>query len=124
MNNWYKLSKEQPIRSIDEDGAVRYTLYDKLHREDGPAYERPDGYKAWHINGQYHRDDGPALIFPNGIKYWFQHDKLHREDGPAAIDAYGHEKYYLNDKELTKEEFYSQPRQRVRNLDEFEELIQ
>ena len=32
----------------------------KLHREDGPAFERSDGYRAWYRNGQLHREDVPA----------------------------------------------------------------
>ena len=43
----------------------------KIHRDNGPAIEKSDGYKAWAINGQYHREDGPAQILSNGAeKYW------------------------------------------------------
>ena len=40
-----------------------------LHREDGPAYETTDGYKAWHINGKLHREDGPAMGVGAKIKH-------------------------------------------------------
>jgi hypothetical protein len=32
-------------------GTIWY-LNDKLHREDGPAIEYADGYKAWWLNGK------------------------------------------------------------------------
>ena len=52
------------------------------HREDGPAYESSDGYKAWYIHDKRHREDGPAVEYADGSKYWF-----------------------INDKQLTEEEF-------------------
>jgi hypothetical protein len=42
-----------------------------LHREDGPAVEGYDGYKAWYINGKRHREDGPAVEGADGSKYWY-----------------------------------------------------
>ena len=59
---------------INENGSKNYykdkqmTIY---HREDGPAIEHTDGYKAWLINGQYHREDGPAIDWPVGYKAWY-----------------------------------------------------
>jgi hypothetical protein len=54
--------EKTPVRSITEDGIVEWKLPNgPLHREDGPAYECPDGYKAWYINGLLHREDGPAI---------------------------------------------------------------
>jgi hypothetical protein len=41
------------------------------HREDGPAYERGDGYKAWYVDDLRHREDGPALIDEKGNKEWW-----------------------------------------------------
>ena len=41
------------------------------HREDGPAFIWPDGYKEWWINGKSHREDGPAVIWSNGDKEWW-----------------------------------------------------
>jgi hypothetical protein len=42
-----------------------------LHREDGPAVERSNGYKAWFLNGKRHREDGPAIEYSNGDKSWY-----------------------------------------------------
>jgi hypothetical protein len=56
----------QPIRSVREDGVVEWKLPDgNFHREDGPAHECPDGYKAWYIKGKLHREDGSAITTPN-----------------------------------------------------------
>jgi len=41
-----------------------------LHRENGPAIEDKNGYKAWYKNGKLHREDGPAVIWPGGEKEW------------------------------------------------------
>jgi hypothetical protein len=70
-------------RTVDEyDNIVYNNENGALHREDGPAFEEPDGYKAWYKNGKRHREDGPARIFSNGT-----------------------EGYYLNGKEYSKEEY-------------------
>ena len=31
----------------------------------------PDGEKCWTLKGKLHREDGPAVEYPNGEKYWF-----------------------------------------------------
>jgi len=37
---------------INKDGTKRwYNTKDQLHRTDGPAIERADGYKEWYLNG-------------------------------------------------------------------------
>ena len=58
---------------IDSNGNKFYynDNNDKLHREDGPAIEYPDGYKAWLINGNSHREDGPAVEYADGRKFWY-----------------------------------------------------
>lgn len=48
-----------------------------------------DGSKEWCLGGNYHRDDGPAFTRPNGDEYWYLRGKLHREDGPAATVSCG-----------------------------------
>lgn len=53
-----------------------------IHREDGPALDYADGYKAWYINGKRHRTDGPAIEYGDGYKAW-----------------------HLNGEQLTEEEF-------------------
>jgi hypothetical protein len=57
----------------------------KLHRDDGPAIERKDGYKAWYADGRRHRESGPAIEDPNGYKAWYREAQFHRRDGPAVI---------------------------------------
>ena len=42
------------IRNEDENGNKYYTLNGKLHREDGPAIERKNGYKAWWVHNKCH----------------------------------------------------------------------
>jgi hypothetical protein len=42
-----------------------------LHREDGPAIEYVNGYKAYYKNGLLHRDDGPAVEFAGrACSFW------------------------------------------------------
>jgi hypothetical protein len=66
-----------------------------LHREDGPAVEGCDGYKAWYINGKRHREDGPAIKWNDGYKAW-----------------------YINDKKLTEQEFLNTAKKIVVTMDE------
>jgi len=37
---------------VYNNGTTKWYLNDKLHREDGPAVECADGYKAWYLNGK------------------------------------------------------------------------
>ena len=89
---------------VHDNGAKHWTLNDKLHREDGPAYECSDGDKYWYLNGKLHREDGPAIEYANGSKSWWLNDKRHREDGPAYENADGDKSWYLNGEEVTEEE--------------------
>ena len=68
----------------------------KLHREDGPAREHPDGTKEWCLNGQRHREDGPAVEWPDGTKEWWLNGRRHRKDGPALERSDGRKAWYLN----------------------------
>jgi hypothetical protein len=45
----------------------------KLHRENNlPAVERSSGTKFWYLNGKLHRTDGPAIERFDGFnKYWY-----------------------------------------------------
>jgi hypothetical protein len=83
---------------IKEDGTqeTRLNGNGKLHREDGPAIVRTDGYRAWYLNGFLHREDGPAIEDSDGTKQWFLNGRLHREDGPAVKMSDGYEAWYLN----------------------------
>lgn len=55
----------------NNNGNGYYWLGDKLHREDGPAVERPNGTKEWWVNGKRHREDGPAFEGSNGRKQYY-----------------------------------------------------
>ena len=86
------------MKTIKENGNIEYRNAEgQRHREDGPAVERANGYKAWFLNDKLHREDGPAVEYANGTKSWFLNDKLHREDGPAIEYADGDKAWYLND---------------------------
>ena len=37
---------------IRKDGTMVWYVDDYVHREDGPAIERPNGQKLWFINGK------------------------------------------------------------------------
>ena len=63
-----------------------------------------NGDKSWYLNDKLHREDGPAYEGANGDKYWYLNDKLHREDGPAYESANGSKSWYLNGKKVTEEE--------------------
>ena len=51
-----------------------------LHREDGPAVEGYDGYKAWYINGKRHREDGPAIEWKDGRSWYLNGEKLTEQE--------------------------------------------
>ena len=72
----------------------------RLHREDGPAVERANGYRAWYINGRLHREGGPAVEYTNRDKYWYINGQFHREDGPAVEYANGVGVWYIDGKYL------------------------
>jgi hypothetical protein len=60
------------FKTVDKDGNIVYiNELGQLHREDGPAYEQPDGFKSWYLNGLCHREDGPAVERINGPKSWW-----------------------------------------------------
>ena len=61
---------------IDEYGTKRYYVNEKLHREDGPAEEYPNGDKLWYKNGYLHREDGPAAEFSDGEKIGIKMEKF------------------------------------------------
>ena len=94
--------------TVDKDKNIRFYKDEACeipHRDDGPAVEHANGYKAYCQNGKLHRDDGPAVEYANGNKYYYQNGELHRDDGPAIEFADGDKRYYLNNKHLTEAEF-------------------
>jgi hypothetical protein len=78
-----------------------------VHREDGPAIEWKDGSTEWCYYGKLHREDGPALFdAEDSCEEWWLNGERHREDGPAVIFENGTNVWYLNDKQLSKEEWF------------------
>ena len=68
---------------IDKNGGKFYYKDKEMmirHREDGPAIEDSDGYKAWFLNGKRHREDGPAVEYPEGFKAWFLNNRRYTEE--------------------------------------------
>jgi|9_EtaG_2_1085328.scaffolds.fasta_scaffold69621_1 hypothetical protein len=62
------------------------------------------GTKFWYLNGKLHREDGPAIEYPNGYKSWWLNGKRHREDGPSIEYASGTKEWWFNGKRVTEEE--------------------
>ena len=100
---------------VSDNGSVFWYKHGtkQLHRLDGPAVERADGYRAWYQNGKRHRIDGPAIEWTNGEKdnidsFWYQNGKLHRTDGPAVEWANGDKYWHIEGKELSEKEFLQQ----------------
>jgi hypothetical protein len=94
----YENAMQQPTMTVDRYGNKIWRLNGKWHREDGPAYEFPNGGKVWYLHGELHREDGPAAERADGTKEWYLHGKCHREDGPAFEGANGNKAWYLHDK--------------------------
>jgi hypothetical protein len=65
---------------INDYGTKFYYLNDLFHREDGPAFEYPDGYKSYWINGKRHREEGPAIEMANGDKFYYLNDQEYSEE--------------------------------------------
>lgn len=95
-----------PFNGVAKDdlGRCHHYRLGRLHREDGPAIEYPDGSEEWHLNGEIHREDGPALIdtFLNLVQYR-QNGKKHREDGPAVIEEGAPPEWWLFGEKHTME---------------------
>ena len=64
----------------------------------------PNGDKYWYLNGKVHREDGPAIECANVYKAWCLSGEIHREDGPALEDSYGFKSWWLKGKNVTEKE--------------------
>jgi hypothetical protein len=84
--------------TVDKNGEKRWcNQAGRAHRLDGPAIERPDGFKAWFQNGFLHRLDGPAVERKRTkYKAWYQNGLLHRLDGPAIEYGNGDKEWFKN----------------------------
>lgn len=76
-----------------------------LHRLDGPAAVRPDGWNQWFVHGVRHREDGPASEHKNGAKDWRVNGKRHRLDGPAVIRKDGSKEWWVDGQKVKAQNF-------------------
>ena len=53
------------VTEVFEDGSSteKWSVNDKLHRKDGPAYRHSSGKGDWACQEWRHRVDGPAVIY-------------------------------------------------------------
>ena len=71
------MSYKEYTLKIHDNGACEYfNKAGQRHREDGPAIECTNGYKAWYLNGWRHREDGPAVEEVDGAKFWYLNGQL------------------------------------------------
>jgi hypothetical protein len=82
---------DQPLNTLVE--IKLGTLTASIHREDGPAIDYTNGYKAWNING-----------------------KLHREDGPAVEDTDGYTEWWIDGESVTEEEFNTRMKKNTEHI--------
>ena len=62
----------EPVRTVNSEGRVEWrTDEGYLHREGGPAVEKPGGYEQWWNHGVLHRDGGPAVTNEDGSQEWW-----------------------------------------------------
>ena len=109
------MSQPQPTMITRSNGTKEWYLNNgKCHRENGPAVECSDGYRAWYLNGLRHRTNGPAIERPDGYKEWWISGLRHREDGPALERPDGSKAWYLNNKKVTFKEVFDQAPQEVK----------
>ena len=102
------------IVNVDDCGSKFWYLNGKLHREDGPAIEYPDGSKFWYLNGKRHRVDGPAIEDADGSKEWYLNGKRHRVDGPAMEWTDGTKRWFLDGVEYTEADWRKQLQKKVK----------
>ena len=61
---------DKPFLSEDTT-RTRWYLNGKLPREDGPAFEWPDGSGEWYLNGQRYTEEEYVMIqFMNGVNLY------------------------------------------------------
>lgn len=57
-------------KEVFKDRVVWRNEEDELHREDGPAIDRYDGWGQWYNNGELHRLNGPAIDYGPHAEWW------------------------------------------------------
>lgn len=85
-------------------GARTWWRDGRLHRDDGPAVERPDGRREWWRDGQRHRADGPAIECADGYRSWYLDGQRHRDDGPAIERPDGSRSWWRDGRQVAGEE--------------------
>jgi hypothetical protein len=88
-------SLPEPRLTVLADGTREWRVGAVLHREDGPAVERPGGSREWWQRGERHREEGPAAEQSDGGRFWWRHGEPHREGGPAFEHADGTREWFL-----------------------------
>ena len=76
--------KDLPTLKLIDGSKVWEDANGKMHRDNGPAIEGNDGYKAWYIHGKRHREDGPAIEYSNGGKEWWHNGRFIRLEKPDS----------------------------------------
>ena len=71
-----------PSRTLFEGTKIWLDSHGYMHRDNGPAYVRPDGYKSWYQHGNRHRKDGPAVEWPSGRCEWYLNGSFIRQEDP------------------------------------------
>jgi hypothetical protein len=93
------------VKSEDIYYGIAFTLFDKLHRTDGPARIWNDKETNWYYGNKVHRIDGPAVENSRiNYKAWYNHGLQHRIGGPAVEYENRVYKWYYHGK-LIKREF-------------------
>jgi len=78
-----KIMQKEQFILVDKSGNKFYYSDREMkirHRDEGPAVEWVNGYKAWYLNGKRHREDGPAIEYSNGSKEWWIDNELLTEE--------------------------------------------
>lgn len=89
---------------INSNGGIYWYQKNKLHREDGPAFQSSEK-SIWYFEDERHRENGPAYEEINGYQEWWFYGKTHRVDGPAILYPNGDKEYWLNDIQYSEYEF-------------------
>ena len=94
------------INENDKESSKDNQVSGKTQTPESTMTMSKNGVKGWHnADGKLHRDDGPAIEHPNGYKAWYIDGNLHRTDGPAVVCARGSKEWFINGKQLTEKEF-------------------
>ena len=86
----------------DPDGQVtsfEWKWNNRPHRFNGPAKYVVGQLEQWSVYDTLHRIDGPAVKSKDGLS-WAMYGHLHRIDGPAVQPDIGHSKWFFYGVEL------------------------